>query len=168
MGRAWKFGNNVNTDLITPGRYNLTAEPAELAKICFVEYRPEFAREVRQDDFVVGGRNFGCGSSRETAVIALKAAGVRAVIAQSFARIFYRNCINNGLLAIELNAEGIQEGDELEYDEQAQKLRNATRDEEYEVNVPQVLLTTVREGGVAEFIRKKGFEALEELFANDA
>ena len=165
-GRTWKFGRNINTDLITPGRYNMTVKPEELAKICFVEYRPEFAREVRRGDFVVGDRNFGCGSSRETAVMALKASGIRAVMAKSFGRIFYRNCMNNGLLAIEMNTDGIGEGDELELDEEGGRLRNVTRGEERGISIPKAALVLEREGGIAEFIRKNGFGALEGLFAD--
>src|SRR3989338_3048389 len=111
MGKAWKLGNDVNTDVITPGRFNLTADPKELAKICFIELRPEFYKEVKQGDIIVAGRNFGCGSSRETAPVSIKAAGIKAVIAKSFARIFYRNCINIGLPALESEeaADGIND-----------------------------------------------------------
>lgn len=104
----WKFGDNINTDLITPGRYNVTTNPAELAKIAFIEYRPEFAREVRPGDFIVAGDNFGCGSSREGAVWALASFGVRCVIAPSFGEIFYNNCFQNGLLPIVLPPDEIQ------------------------------------------------------------
>ncbi|MEM2138502.1 MAG: 3-isopropylmalate dehydratase, partial [Candidatus Anstonellaceae archaeon] len=100
MVRVWKFGNAINTDLITPGRYNLTVDKKELAKIAFIEHRPEFAKSVQPGDIIVAGRNFGCGSSRETAVTALKECGVAAIISPSFARIFYRNAINQGLVLI--------------------------------------------------------------------
>ena len=96
----WKFGDNINTDLITPGRYNITTDPNELAKVCFIEYRPEFHQKVQANDFVVAGHNFGCGSSRETAAVALKHSYITAVVAKSFARIFFRNAINLGLLCI--------------------------------------------------------------------
>ena len=79
----WKFGDNINTDLITPGRYNITTDPEELARVCFIEYRPEFRQRVQSGDFVVAGHNFGCGSSRETAAVALKHSNLRAVIAKS-------------------------------------------------------------------------------------
>ena len=98
--RIWKFGNSINTDLITPGRYNITTERKELAKVAFIEHRPEFAKQVKPGDMIVAGRNFGCGSSRETAVTALKECGIEAIIAPSFARIFYRNAINQGLLLV--------------------------------------------------------------------
>ncbi|VVC03086.1 3-isopropylmalate dehydratase small subunit [Candidatus Burarchaeum australiense] len=165
MGRAWRFGDNINTDLVTPGRYNMTTNPTELAKVCFVEHRPEFAGKVGAGDFVVGGRNFGCGSSRETAVIALKASGIRAVLAKSFARIFYRNCMNCGLLAIELNTDAIADGDALEFDEQRMIVRNVTKNEEYAVAIPRPMLALAREGGVAELMRKSGFDALAGLFS---
>ena len=163
-GRAWKFENNVNTDLITPGRYNMTIQPGELAKVCFVEYMPEFAGSVKKGDFIVAGRNFGCGSSRETAVLALKAAGIRAVLAKSFARIFYRNCMNNGLLAIELETDGIVNGNKLELDENMGRVKNLTKNEIYEVAIPKPLLVLEHEGGITAFIRKNGFEGLERLF----
>lgn len=164
MARVWKFGNNINTDLITPGRHNMTTDSAELAKVCFVEYRPEFAKQVRQGDFIVGGRNFGCGSSRETAVIALKASGVRAVLAKSFARIFYRNCMNLGLLAIEMDTDGIEEGNAVELDVEKGIVRNATRNSEVNVTIPRAMLALGREGGVAAFVRSRGFDALAGLF----
>ncbi|HEX9907178.1 MAG TPA: 3-isopropylmalate dehydratase small subunit [Thermoplasmata archaeon] len=99
-GRAWVFGDDVNTDLIIPGRYLENYDPAHLASHAMEGARKEFAGQVRKGDIVVAGNNFGCGSSREQAVIALKAAGVSAVVAKSFARIFYRNAINLGLPAI--------------------------------------------------------------------
>lgn len=97
MGKAWTFGENMNTDEIIPGRFNITIDPKELAKHVFCEVKPEFAKAVRPGDVVVGGPNFGCGSSREHAPIAIKGAGVQCVIAASFARIFFRNAINIGL-----------------------------------------------------------------------
>src|SRR3989344_2029312 len=99
----WIFGNNINTDLITPGRFNITTNPQELARVAFIEHRPEFAKQVKSGDFVIAGHNFGCGSSRETAVTALKYSKIKAVVAQSFARIFYRNALNQGLLVSATN-----------------------------------------------------------------
>src|SRR6516165_5844776 len=120
----WKFGDNINTDLITPGRYNITTDPKELAKACFIEYRPEVSQNVRPGDFVVAGENFGCGSSRETAAVALKYSGIQAVLAKSYARIFFRNSINLGLLCVIANTDSIDEADQLELDVTAQKLTN--------------------------------------------
>ncbi|MFA6036218.1 MAG: 3-isopropylmalate dehydratase, partial [Candidatus Micrarchaeia archaeon] len=144
--RAWVFGKNINTDLITPGRYNMSMSADALAKICFVEYRPEFASSVKKGDFVVGAENFGCGSSRETAVMALKACGVRAILAKSFARIFYRNCMNQGLLAIEMDTGGIAEGDALVLDELEGQVRNNMKNEAYGVEIPKAMLMLEKEG----------------------
>ena len=97
MGRVWRFGDNVNTDEIIPGRYNLTTDRAYLAEHVLCEVRPDFPVQVRPGDVIVGGNNFGCGSSREHAPVAIQAAGTSCVVARSFARIFYRNAINIGL-----------------------------------------------------------------------
>ena len=94
--RAWKFGDDINTDVITPGRYTVTTDRKRLGQIAFIEYRPEFAKEVQEGDVIVAGNNFGCGSSREHAPRAIRAAGIRLIIAASFARIFYRNAFNIG------------------------------------------------------------------------
>ncbi|WP_332448805.1 3-isopropylmalate dehydratase small subunit [Methanoculleus sp.] len=110
--RVWKFGNDIDTDAIIPGRFLTIYDPAELAKHVFEGTRDEFAREVREDDIVVGGTNFGCGSSREHAPLALLGAGIRVVVAESFARIFYRNAVNTGLLPLVCpGADTIREGD---------------------------------------------------------
>lgn len=101
-GRAWKYGDDVNTDVIFPGKYTYTvSDPAEMAKVAMEDLDPRFAREVKPGDVVVAGKNFGCGSSREQAAFCLKYAGVGAVIAKSFARLYFRNCINAGLPAIQ-------------------------------------------------------------------
>lgn len=113
-GKAWKFGSNVSTDSIAPGRLlSLRANPKEYAKHVLEDARPEFSKEVQKDDFIVADKNFGCGSSREIAPIIIKEAGVGAVLAQSFGRIFYRNAINNGMLLIECDTDRIQDGDQL-------------------------------------------------------
>ena len=103
-GNAWKFGDNIDTDVIIPARYLNTSDPAELAKHCMEDGDPTFASRVKEGDMIIGGRNFGCGSSREHAPICIKAAGVSCVIAKSFARIFYRNSINIGLPILECDA----------------------------------------------------------------
>ena len=115
-GRTWKFGNNIDTDLIIPARYLNTSDPEELAKYAMQDADPEWVDKMNKGDFIVAGENFGCGSSREHAPIALKAAGVSAVIAKSFARIFYRNAINIGFPIFELKkaAEKIKKGDAIE------------------------------------------------------
>src|SRR5919199_128377 len=132
MGRAWKLHDNVNTDEIIPGRYNVTTDRASLAKHCLCEVRPDFPGGVKEGDVIVGGRNFGCGSSREHAPIAIQSCGVAAVLAPSFARIFYRNAVNIGLPVLTCtDADRIGEGDHLEVDPVAGVVRNVTRGETY-------------------------------------
>jgi 3-isopropylmalate/(R)-2-methylmalate dehydratase small subunit len=159
----WKFGDNINTDLITPGRYNITTDPEELARACFIEYRPEFRQRVQSGDFVVAGHNFGCGSSRETAAVALKHSNLRAVIAKSFARIFFRNAINLGLLCIIADTDSIQESDRLELNIQSQVLRNATRDQTIPIEIPSMMLRLYQEGGIIKFLKRNGLSALADL-----
>jgi len=136
MGRAWTFGADINTDVITPGRYNLTTDPSELAEVCFCEVRPDFPINVNTGDFVVAGDHFGSGSSRETAAVALKATGIEAVIAPSFARIFYRNALNVGLLAVMAPTEGIEDGDDLQLDVPNGRLLNRTQNTEIATDPP--------------------------------
>lgn len=118
-GKVWKYGEDVNTDVIFPGKYTYTVtERCDMAQHAFEDHDPDFARNVKRGDIIVAGKNFGCGSSREQAVIALVEAGVAAIIAPSFARIYFRNAINEGLPALE-NAEApehIQAGDEISVD----------------------------------------------------
>ena len=118
MGKAWTFGENMNTDEIIPGRYNITIDPLELAKNVFCEVKPEYAKNVKPGDIIVGGQNFGCGSSREHAPIAIKGSQAKCIIAPSFARIFFRNCINIGLPILECPeaVADITEGDEVDVD----------------------------------------------------
>ena len=113
MSRAWVFGKDVNTDEIIPGRYNVTTDPQELAKHVLCEIRPEFPIKVNKGDVVIADRNFGCGSSREHAPIALKASGIKCVIAKSFARIFYRNAINIGLPILECPDIEVKDDEEI-------------------------------------------------------
>ena len=159
----WLFEDNINTDLVTPGRYNQTTDPVELAKICFIEHMPEFAPGVKKGDFVIAGRNFGCGSSRETAVTSLKYTGIEAIVAKSFARIFYRNCMNQGLLLVIGDTDGIRPEDELELDIEGQKLHNKTQGVEIPVNLPKMMLKLREEGGIVAFLKKNGLGALKEL-----
>jgi 3-isopropylmalate/(R)-2-methylmalate dehydratase small subunit len=134
MARAWTFGENLNTDEIIPARYNVTIDEKELAKNVFCEIKPDFARSVQPGDVIVAGANFGCGSSREHAPIAIKGSGVSCVIAASFARIFFRNAINIGLPILESPAAAkfIQEGDEIEVDLLRGEITNISRNECYE------------------------------------
>ncbi len=155
--RVWKFGDNINTDLITPGRYNLTTDEKQLAKVAFIEYRPEFAKNVKKGDVIVAGENFGCGSSRETAALALKACGIKAIIAKSFSRIFFRNAINIGLpVIICKDADKIEEGDEIEIDFEKGLIKNLTKritlkSEPY----PKFVVEIIQNGGLINFVRER-------------
>ena len=159
----WLFGDNINTDLVTPGRYNQTTDPKELAKVCFIEHMPEFAPNVKSGDFVVAGRNFGCGSSRETAVTSLKHTGIEAIFAKSFARIFYRNCMNQGVLLAIGDTDGIDKEDVLRLDIERQLMVNETKGSEIPVNLPGMMLKLREEGGIIRFLQKNGLDALAEL-----
>jgi len=156
-GKAWKFGDDVNTDEIIPARYLNTIDPTKLAAHCMEDADPEFARKVEPGDVIVGGTNFGCGSSREHAPIAIKAAGVSCVIAKTFARIFFRNCINTGLpiLACSDAADAIGPGDEIEVDLAAGLIRNRTRDREYTTApFPKEMQDIIAAGGLMNFVKQ--------------
>ena len=157
-GKAWKFGDDISTDHIAPGRYfHLRSNLPELAKHALEDADPEFAGKVQPGDFVVGGRNFGLGSSREHAPIVLKLAGVSAVLAKSFARIFFRNAINVGLLALECDTDGIQTGDELEVNLEEGVVRNLTRGTTLTfVPLPPVMVSILQDGGLVAHIQKHG------------
>ncbi len=155
MGRAWKFGDDIDTDVIIQGKYLVINEPEELARHVFENLRPEFAKEVRKGDFVVAGENFGCGSSREHAPLALKATGIEAVVAKSYARIFFRNAINIGLRVLECQeTDKIDDGDELEVDYERGIIYNKTKGEEYSINpLPDFLKEILEKGGLVEFAK---------------
>ncbi len=157
-GKAWKFGDGISTDHIAPGRlFHLRSNLPELAKHVMEDARPDFASKVKKGDFVVGGRNFGQGSSREHAPIVIKIAGVSAIIAKSFARIFFRNCVNVGLPALILDSEKIDEGDELEMDLSAGQIRNLTKNEIYTFPpLPLAMKNILSDGGLVEHIKKHG------------
>lgn len=159
----WFFGDNINTDLITPGRYNVTTDTKVLASIAFIEYRPKFAKKVKMGDFLIAGENFGCGSSRETAVFALKQCGLKAILAKSFARIFYRNCLNNGLLAIVVNTDDIKMHDKLIIDVTNNVLANKTKKTTKKIIIPSIMKMLVEEGGIIPYLQKNGLEKLSEL-----
>ena len=162
--RVWKFGNSINTDLITPGRFNITTDRRELANVAFIEHRPEFAKQAKKGDFIVAGRNFGCGSSRETAVTALLECGVAAIIAPSFARIFYRNAINNGLLLVvadEMFIAGVEESHQLELRDGS--LVNLTTGAITTAGVSPMLLALQKHGGLLAFLKTHKIEELEKL-----
>jgi 3-isopropylmalate/(R)-2-methylmalate dehydratase small subunit len=157
-GKAWKFGDDISTDHIAPGRYfHLRSNLPELAKHVLEDADPEFAGKVRRGDFVVGGNNFGLGSSREHAPTIIKLAGVSAVLAKSFARIFFRNAINVGLPVLICDTDGIDEGDELSADLEMGKIENLTRGTVIEFTpLPLVMVEILSDGGLAEHVRKHG------------
>jgi 3-isopropylmalate/(R)-2-methylmalate dehydratase small subunit len=157
-GRVWKFGNDIDTDVIIPARYLNTSDPVELAKHVMEGVDKDFSRKVKTGDIIVAGKNFGCGSSREHAPIAIKASGIQAVIAKSFARIFYRNAFNIGLPIFESfdASEKIQETDVIEIDADKGIIKNATRQEEYRANpIPQFMQELISAGGLVEWTKKK-------------
>lgn len=156
-GKCWKFGDDVNTDEITPARYLNVIDEGELAAHCMEGADPEFARRAQAGDIIVAGKNFGCGSSREHAPIAIKAAGVSCVMARSFARIFFRNSFNMGLPLLESAeaSEGIREGDELEVDSSSGIIRNKTKGEEYRAHpMPEFMQELVEAGGLIPYVLK--------------
>src|SRR5512134_1342775 len=157
-GRVWKFGNDVDTDAIIPARYLNTSDPSELAKHVMEDADKEFPGKVRKGDILAAGKNFGCGSSREHAPIAVQAAGIQAVIAKSFARIFYRNSFNIGLPIFECGdaSEKIREGDEIEIDADKGKIRNITKGEEYTAKpIPSFMQELIATGGLIEWTKKR-------------
>jgi 3-isopropylmalate dehydratase small subunit len=157
-GKAWKFGADVDTDLIIPARYLNTSDPKELAKHCMEDADPAFAGKVSSGDFIVAGNNFGCGSSREHAPIAIKAAGVSCVVAASFARIFYRNAFNLGLPILESPeaAEAVRTGDELEVDLATGKITNLSQDRTYQAqSVPPFMQELLAAGGLMPYVMKR-------------
>lgn len=150
--------NDINTDYIISGRYKFKIQdPHELAKYVMEDLDPKFYSRLEKGDFLVAGKNFGCGSSREQAPMAIKYAGIAAVLAKSFARIFYRNCFNLGLLAIECDTDGIEEGDALEVDLNAGMLRNRTKNREIKIApLPKTMQTLLADGGLVEHFKKHG------------
>ncbi len=155
-GKAWKFGNDVDTDVIIPARYLNTTDPQTLASHCMEDADPQFAASVKPGDIIAAGKNFGCGSSREHAPIAIKAAGVSCVVAHSFARIFYRNAFNMGLPILESPeaSERIQSGDRLEIDLDEGVIVNLTRNETYHIRaIPPFMQKLIEAGGLMEYVR---------------
>lgn len=156
-GRAWKYGDNVNTDVIFPGRYTYARmEPKEMAEHALEDLDPSFAREVKPGDVIVGGRNFGCGSSREQAATCLAAAGVGAVVAKGFARIFFRNAINSGLLVLEIPdaVDAIQTGDKVEIDPERGVLIHGGRTYPFPL-LPEVVREILAAGGLIPYLTAK-------------
>ena len=159
MGRIWMLGDNVNTDVIIPGRYNVTTGREQLARYCLCEILPEFSSQVRAGDVIMAGHNFGCGSSREHAPTALQACGVQVVIARSFARIFYRNAVNIGLpvLVCEEAVLASADGQQMEVDLKTGIIRNVYIDQTYQAEpLNPFVARIVAAGGIIEYIRQEG------------
>jgi len=157
-GRVWKFGDDVNTDVIYPGKYLPLTDPAEMALHAFEGVRPEFVKEVKRGDIIVAGKYFGCGSSREQAATCLKALGLGAVLAESFARIFYRNAINQGLLILVCPgvAEQVAEGQELEIDLRSGTVKNLTAGTRLQAQpLPDFILKILEAGGLIPWLRRQ-------------
>lgn len=157
-GRAWKFGDDVDTDAIIPARYLNTSDPEELASHCMEDTDQSFPSKVERGDIIVAGKNFGCGSSREHAPIAIKAAGVSCVIARSFARIFYRNSFNIGLPIFESPeaAAGISQGDEVAVDLDTGKITNLSKGKSFQSNpVPPFMQQIIAAGGLVNYVAER-------------
>ena len=157
-GRAIKYGNNVDTDVIIPARYLNTSDPKELAAHCMEDIDAEFIKKIKKGDIMVAGTNFGCGSSREHAPIAIKESGISCIIAESFARIFFRNAINIGLPIVELKnaTEQISNFDLLEVDLSNGKIRNVSKGDEYKVSPhPSFMQEIIKAGGLINMVKKQ-------------
>ena len=156
-GKVWRYGDNIDTDVIIPARYLNTFDPKELAKHCMVDIDKDFAQKVRPGDIMVGGKNFGCGSSREHAPVAIKACGVPVIIAASFARIFYRNGINVGLPLMEIgdNVERIHAGDKLSVDLSSGKIWDITTGETFQASpLPGFIQDIAKAGGLIQYVKE--------------
>ncbi|MDI3480521.1 MAG: 3-isopropylmalate/(R)-2-methylmalate dehydratase small subunit [Tepidanaerobacteraceae bacterium] len=156
-GRAWIFGDNIDTDVIIPARYLNTTDPQELAFHCMEDISPGFSKKVKRGDIIVAGKNFGCGSSREHAPLAIKECGISCVIARSFARIFYRNSINIGLPIMECEeaADFVKAGDELEIDTDKGVIKNLTSGSSYNaMPFPDFIKGIIQAGGLLNYARK--------------
>jgi 3-isopropylmalate/(R)-2-methylmalate dehydratase small subunit len=158
QGKVWKFGDNIDTDAIIPARYLNTSDPKELAGHCMEDADPQFVNKIKAGDIILGGENFGCGSSREHAPIAIKAAGISCVIAKSFARIFYRNAFNMGLPIFE-SAElwaAIKESEEISLDSSHGKITTMAGNKTFNINpIPPFMEQLIADGGLMKYIAKK-------------
>jgi 3-isopropylmalate/(R)-2-methylmalate dehydratase small subunit len=164
VARVFKFGDGISTDAIIPGRYNVTTDAAALGKACFIEARPDFAGSVEPGDVIVAGRNFGCGSSREHAPMAIKAAGTRAVVARSFARIFYRNAINIGLPVIQCDGlyDAVEDGDPIAVDIRSGRIDASGK--MFQGETPGPVAEAIMEAGtLIDLIKTRGWAAIEEV-----
>ncbi|OGI04888.1 MAG: 3-isopropylmalate dehydratase small subunit [Candidatus Melainabacteria bacterium GWF2_37_15] len=158
MGKIWRYGDNVDTDVIIPARYLNSTDAKELAAHCMEDIDTEFAKNVQQGDIIVADENFGCGSSREHAPIAIKESGISTVIAKSFARIFFRNAINIGLPIVEHKEipDDAQAGDELEVDLGNGIVKNLTKNKTYQINpFPPSIQKLIEAGGLVEYTKER-------------
>lgn len=156
-GKVWKFGDDIDTDIIIPGRYLILRGEDELAEHAMEGLDPEFPKKVSKGDVIVAGKNFGCGSSREHAPVALKGAGISVVVAESFARIFYRNAINVGLPLLEAKdiSKKVSEGDEVDIDMDKGILKDLNTSEEFEVKgLPEFMLEILNRGGLIPYLKE--------------
>jgi len=154
----WIYGDNVDTDVIIPARYLNTKEPSELAMHCMEDIDSNFSKEVKEGDFIITGENFGCGSSREHAPLAIKASSIKAVIAKSFARIFYRNAINIGLVIVENNEiqKDVEKNDQIEIDTENGLIINKTKNKTYKFNpYPKEIQNLINAGGLVNYTKNK-------------
>ncbi len=157
-GRVWKYGDDVNTDVIFPGKYTYTVtEPEEMAKYALEDLDPSFKEEVKKGDVIVAGKNFGCGSSREQAVVSLKMAGISAIIAKSFARIYYRNAINQGLPVIENKEvyDHVKKGDEISIDLEKGEIKTSDGKTFKFPSLPPQVMEIMEDGGLIPHLKKK-------------
>jgi len=156
-GRVHKFGDDINTDDIIAAKYLVSTDPKELAKHCMEHISLNFITKVKTGDIIVAGKNFGCGSSREHAPLAIKGCGISCVIAKSFSPIFFRNAINIGLPFLELkNADEIKENDELEIDLSSGIIKNLTQNKTYRTSIfPEFLQQIIKEGGLMNYVKKE-------------
>ena len=162
MGKAWKFGHDIDTDIILPARYLNKSTPEHLAAHCMEDAGTSFAQKVKAGDIIVGGKNFGCGSSREHAPIAIKACGIQVVIAESFARIFYRNALNIGLPIMECSeaVAGISQGDEVSVDVTNGLIENLTKNVHFQArSFPPFMQDLIRAGGLIPYIKGRNKNA---------
>jgi 3-isopropylmalate/(R)-2-methylmalate dehydratase small subunit len=160
-GRIWKFGSDVDTDAIIPARYLNQSDAKELAKHVMEDERPKFKKEVKKGDILLAERNFGCGSSREHAPLALKATGISCIIAESFARIFYRNGFNQGLPLLESPeaSEAIQEGDRVRVNLTTGEIFDLTQKKKFFAKpIPPFMQDLIRDGGLIRHLRKRGLK----------
>ena len=158
-GKVWKFGDQVDTDLIIPARFLNVSDEGELARSCFADLRPDFVEKVQPGDIIVAGRNFGCGSSREHAPLAIKGAGIRVIIAKSFARIFYRNAFNIGLPLLESEeaSEDLAEGDQVSVDLVTGEIRRENENQPFTAKpIPGFMMDMIKAGGLVNFMKRKG------------